>query len=60
MELDKKIPIKIKSEKISTMPIWGLYQNKIRIDSFNRETENNNGLTKQGVIDELLIRGYKI
>jgi hypothetical protein len=58
--MDKNIPIKIKSEKISNLPIWGIYQKDKRVDFYNRETEEYNGLTKQGVIDLLLDRGYKI
>lgn len=52
--MDKEKPIKIKSEKLSNMPIWGLYQGARRVDFFNRETNTNNGLTKQGVIEVLL------
>lgn len=58
--MDKNIPIKIKSEKISNMPIWGLYQGAKRVDFYNRETETNNGLTKQALIDLLLEKGYEI
>ena len=58
--MDKTKPIRIKSEKISTMPIWGLYQDGERVEFYNRETDNNNGLTKQALIDLLLEKGYTV